>query len=866
MNYSMQVQASVFSNVELSIYDSQNSPQNQIKDIKSMIRNEVDIIIVSPLEPHLIVDVVKEAENRGIPVILLDRKINSNAYTAFLGADNLEVGRKAGDYIVSSAKEKLNIIEVKGGDKSTPAVERSLGFHQVIDNNSKINLLRSIDGSGDLAESFGPLLDSLGNQAIDFAYFFNDEMAMEGWKIAKAKGLENNIKFIGVDGLNGPDGGIQMVQDGVLEASLLYPTGGAEVVKLALKVLNGEEVAKNNLLSTTIIDQFNASILKDQLNRIHQQQIEIEDQVEIITKKEELFASQNMLVKALVVFLLIILSLTVYSVYSIRAIRKKNRQLEITNKKITVQRNQIEKIAEEIKITNEAKINFFTGLSHELKTPLTLILSSIESIDEMVRERGVRIGNEVELIQTNSNRLLRLINQLLDFRKNEEQKFQLKASRTNLFEFSLNIFKDFKREAKKRNIDFKLESNKQDLMLFLDRNLMDKVYFNLLSNAFKFTPDNGTITITILDDEEKGCVSVHIKDSGIGIPEKELKNVFEAFFKGSNNRKNSSGVGLHLSKQFIELHKGYINVNCLKGTEFIITLRKGKTHLNDDEITEEQDIIASNFLDLSPEYTNDDFFSVQGDTEKEKPSLLIVEDNKDLLMFLQKKLTAEYKIYFSDGTNAIEKAFDLIPDVIICDVNLPEMNGFEICKIIKEDLRTSHIPTVILTALSDKDSYLEGLQAGADLYLTKPFSYAVLSQSIKSLLYNRENLRYYYTNNIYKVRQTNSSGNLEQIFIGKLNEIIQNNIDNEDFSVENLADRLGMSRSQLYRKVKAILGMSISEYIIQFRLEIAKNMLSTSTLSISEIGYKSGFSSPNYFSTAFKKQYGSSPLSFRKVI
>ena len=865
MNYSMQVEASVHSNVALTITDSKDDPQQQIRDIEKMILDEIDVIIVSPLEPNLIVDVIDKAVAANIPVILLDRKINSANYTAYLGADNIEVGRNAGKYILSSTKDEVNVIEVKGGDSSTPVIERSLGFHQVVDHNERVHIAGTLNGrKGGLAQDkFKDLINSLGAGNIDYVYFFNDEMARDGWKVAKELGVEHEIKFIGVDGLNGPDGGIQMVQDGILDATLLYPTGGSEVIKLALKILNGEEVPKTSLLATTVIDKFNAGIMKDQLNRINQQQTEIEHQVDTIAQKEELYASQNVLLKLSLLFIIIILFLIVYAIFSVTAIRKKNRQLQITNTKITIQRNQIEKIANQVKESNEAKINFFTGLSHELKTPITLILSSIESIGETVKEKGSKLGNEVELIYNNSNRLLRLINQLLDFRKSEDRKFGLKVSKTNIYAFSANVYNEFKREAKKRGITFNLKSNNQDLDLYFDRNLMDKVYFNILSNAFKFTPDNGKIEIEIDDHKDKDYVTINFKDTGIGIPELELENVFQAFFKGSNNRKNSSGIGLHLTKELVELHQGKITVKSLKGTEFKIILYKGKSHFSQDDIIQEPDILSNNKKDLIGELEANYYVNPNPAYVDDHYSILIIEDNKELSGFLSKKLSEQYNIFLSDGTDALEKAFDVIPDIILCDINLPEKDGFEICEELKNDLRTSHIPTVILTALSDKESYIKGLQAGADLYLTKPFSYSILIQSLKSLLYNREKLRFYFTNNIHKIETSDSFGNIEQTFLRSINEKIDEHIEDSQFSVEHLADELKISRVQLYRKVKALLGISISEYINDKRLSKAKNYLLDSQLSISEIAYNVGYSSPGYFSTSFKNKYGITPNSFR---
>lgn len=870
MNSSMELQASLEPKIKLKISDANYDVEKQIKQIEYFISNQYDIIIVSPLQSKPITPVVNRAIEAGIPILLVDRKTEDQNYSAYLGADNIEVGRNAANYIIASkTKDSSRIVELRGLKGSSPAEERTRGFSQIIEKHKTTSIVSVLEGDWEKESIIGQFRTLLLNEEKpDFVFAHNDRMAQGAYEVARELGMEKDFEIIGVDGLNGPNGGIQMVKDEILMATILYPTGGEEAIKLAMKILNKESVPRNNILATTVIDKFNADIMSNQFDRIKEQQLEIENQLSAIKQQQELYYSQNNLLKVTMALLAIILSLAVYSIYSIFAIRKKNRQLELTNSKVTIQRNQIQKIANEIKESNDAKLNFFTGLSHEFKTPLTLIMSSIEFIADNAKDKGSKIINEVELIYTNSNRLLRLINNLLDFRKVEDQNFNLRASNTNIYQFSKNIFQDFKREALKRNIDFKIETNNEDLELYIDRNLMDKVYFNLLSNAFKFTPENGSIKLTIIDNQDGSDATIKIKDSGIGIPEHELQNVFEPFFKGSNNRKNSSGIGLHLSKQFIKLHLGNIEVNSIHGTEFQIRLFKGKTHFNEDQIVDA--------LELGTTQTSIDFGAqilaeepsnevlAYGDTERY--TILIIEDNRDLSQFLSNKLGLTYEVMVSDGTDGIEKAQEFIPDIIICDVNLPEKSGFEICEILKGDLRTSHIPVIILTALGNQESYIQGLKSGADLYLTKPFSYAILHQSIKSLLYNREKLRYYYTSNIYKIEGVESFNNAEQKFIGKLNAKIHEHLENSDFSVEQLAEHLNISRVQLYRKIKAILGVNISDYISNIRLEKAKSLMDTNELTISEIAYSCGFTTPNYFSTAFKNKYGSSPAAYRKSL
>nr|WP_315174692.1 substrate-binding domain-containing protein [uncultured Flavobacterium sp.] len=860
MDHAMEVEASLHPEVSLTIYNANRKAKNQIRDIQKFIDAKMDVIIVSPFESDSIVPVIEKARAKGIPVIIVDRKANTSEYTAFLGADNLEVGRLAGKHIASKSNGSANVIEINADLNTSPGLERSLGFKQILKQYPGIKVITvDSDNFGHPKGNYIKLLDSLPN--IDYIYGFNDIIAYNAWKVAKSKGLEKKIKFIGVDGLNGPFGGIQLVKDGTLESTILYPTGGSEAIKLALKILNNEIVPKNNKLNTILIDSLNADIMSNQFDKITIQQSDIEQQQSVIKNQERKYSTQNNLLKLLTSLFVIVLSLAIYSVYSRIIISRKKQELEGTNKKIKNQRNEIKRFSNELKQSNEARLNFFTGLSHEFKTPLTLILSSVESLEAELKNKGISVTKEINLMYNNSRRLLRLINQLLDYRKMEDHKFTLRASKTNLLDFSNSIISDFDREAKKKNINFSLTTNNSELEVYLDRNLMDKVYFNLLSNAFKFTPEKGKISIIIKEDKTNNSVKIHFKDTGIGIPDNELGEVFNAFYQGSNNYRNSSGIGLHLSKSFVELHKGSIEIHSKNGAEFIITLLLGTAHLDEKEIIKEP---VLDFVHQSDYLDSEVIQKVEPQNTEDKYSILYIEDNKDLLDFISHKFSTEYTFFSSDGTDAVEKALELIPDIIICDLNLPEMNGFQICERLKKDLRTSHIPTIILTASDDQDSYLKALDSGADIFLTKPFNLKVLAQSIKGLLFNREKLRFYYTNNIVNIEE-GSFGVSEQDFLKKLNELICKNLENSAYTVEDLARDLSISRVQLYRKVKAILGISISDHINNMRLDKSKELLKKSNQTISEVAYAVGFSSPNYFSTSFKNKFGISPTEFKNI-
>ncbi|MNX68031.1 Sensor histidine kinase TmoS [compost metagenome] len=864
MNSSIKIEASLRPEVNLTIRDANNNVDKQIEDIESFISNKVDVIIVSPIESKPLTAVVEKSIKAGIPVLVVDRKIDSENYTAYLGADNIEVGRIAAKYIISKSSGSGKIIEIMGAIGSSPAYERSLGFNQIIRDNPRFRVINSIQGNWEKESVKAPLKEILlQNNDIEYVFAHNDRMALSAWETAKTLGLENKIKFIGVDGLNSVNGGIELVKNGILDGTILYPTGGNEALKLALKINNNEPIAKNNILKTIVIDQVNAEIIENQMDKVDQQQAVIESQQGAIKVQEREYASQNNLVRLLSFFLVIILSLTIYSIYSTISISRKKKQLERINQTVIDQNDEIQKMSEIAKKSNEAKLNFFTGLSHEFKTPITLIMSYVESLIENDKIKGTALIEEVKLIHKNSNRLLRLINQLLDFRKIEEQKFSLRASNTKIYDFSTDVMANFKGEAARRNIDFQLTCKNKNLELYIDRGLMDKVYYNLLSNAFKFTPDNGKIAIVITENSDN-TVKISFKDSGIGIPENELGMVFNPFFRASNNNKNSSGIGLYLSEEFVELHHGKIELKSKLGCEFIVTLLKGNTHLKSSEIVDKSDnqSTISNFL-IDNINTDIDLETAKVHSESEKHTLLIIEDNAELVSFLKVKLSNEYLVYLSDGSDAIEKAMEIIPDIIICDINLVDKNGYEISKELKKDLRTSHIPIIVLTAQSSKESVLKGFQSGVDQYLTKPFSLSVLRQSISSLLFNREKLRYYYTNNIYRVEPESKFGNQEQLFITKMNDIINLNVENPKFSVEDLAEKLNVSRVQLYRKVKAIIGINISDHINNVKLEKAAELLKSNTMNISEIAYSLGFSSPNYFSTAFKNKFGLSPKEYK---
>lgn len=865
---SMKIEAKLHKNIELTVLDGQGTVDLQIANVGELINKKVDLLIVSPIAPKPLKAIINKAIKANIPVIILDREIKDINFNSFIGVDNFKLGENAAKYI-TSLKTDANIIEIKGWAGTTPTTQRSAGFKTIIDKNPKLNIIGTTQERYDepsIKKYFKELL--LKNKKVNFVFAHKDFLALEAYQVAKELGLEDTIQFIGVGGVNTKNGGIDLVEQKVLKASILHPTGGKEAIQTAIKILNNTETTKNILLPSLAIDITNVGVIKRQAELILNQELDIERQQEKIKKQYQLYTSQKSFTRFTLVAIGIISLLLIATFLTKRKLRTQNKLLEEYLKKIASQKTNLEKTSQELALLNEATNNFFTGVSHDFKTPISLILSSTESL---LTKNSDAKPKEYGLIYNNSKRLLRMITELLSFKQLESKQDRIQATKTNLNNFIQTIYNDFEKEAIKREIDFSFIEDSITTEAYIDKSLFDNILFNLLSNAFKFTTNKGSISINL--SETPNRIFISIIDSGIGILAHEKDKVFDQFFQGSNNKQASSGIGLYLTKEYLKKHNGNIEIisSKEKGSEFKLCIPKGKKHFKPDEI-----IIDSNFSNEEKSIDLNAIIFEQNEennhSNEEKETLLIIEDNTDLRHFLKDKLSAKYNIKESDGIGAIQKALNIIPDIIISDVNLPEKNGFEITKILKEDERTSHIPIIILTALNSNEAHLKGLKNGVDMFLTKPFNLSILHQSLKTLSYNRKRLQQFYQQKLSVKKIENEvistkkekKKNLENDFFNKINALIAKNIDDSSFTVEILAEHLSMSRVQLYRKTKAVLGISISDYIQNIRLEKAKELLLNETLSISDVAYSIGFSSPNYFSTSFKNKYGKTPNQFKK--
>lgn len=560
---------------------------------------------------------------------------------------------------------------------------------------------------------------------------------------------------------------------------------------------------------------------------------------------------------ALFLYILLYLGIS-YTVFRVINSRIKNKRL--------IDQERDRHIQEEA--LNDKKIQFFTNISHEFRTPLTLILSPLQDI---LKEESipVKIKDKLNIINKNTIRLKRLIDELMDFRKLQSEKIPLNISSFNIDTFIEESIEYFKEEAKQRNIVLSIESEKNIPDIKADKGKLEKILFNILSNAFKSTPNNGIITVGVNKKENHifkhidqnkyfEALEISIEDTGIGIHPNELGKIFNRFYQIKERNEqyySGTGIGLEVVKSFVELHGGDIEIESEKGvgTKFKILLPLDANLYNTSENTELQGE-APDDTEISPVVLPE----IEG---QHKKTLLIVEDNLELRSYLKEELSTDYKVLIAEnGIEGLEKAMKYIPDVVITDIIMPNMDGIEFCTLLKKDFKTSHIPVLMLTAKSMTDDWVEGFEAGADLYLNKPFEMKIMRSQIKQLITNRALLFSRFMGDVNKTEIESNSTSLDQQFILKIIKYTRENIKETNLNVEKLADEFNLSRSQLYRKIKSLTGLTANELIRKIRLERAKELLEeNSGPSVSEISYNVGFSSPSYFSKCFKAHFGVLP-------
>ena len=570
-------------------------------------------------------------------------------------------------------------------------------------------------------------------------------------------------------------------------------------------------------------------------------------------------------------------------------IKGQNEKLEIQNEQILKQRDKLFELNKRVKMVNQLKLRFFTNISHEFRTPITLILGPLERLLEIEQETNSENYKSLLLINRNAQRLLQLINQLMDFRKLEQGKMKLHISKVDINSFLRNITSSFTILAEQRKIDLNFIPDPDLNEAYLDFQKIENVIYNLLSNSFKYTPEGGKIWIKYYKNKSdkipddilivKDHLVIEIGDSGCGICTENLLNIFDRFYQiesePKGNQPKGTGIGLSLAKELIEIHKGEIKVTSKenKGTTFYLHIPYKKEDFDDSSIKEisyDPQSIQKQANNLTNEFlAGENKKGLNGDQKlkniKDRPLVLVVEDNNDLRGFIANKLNEKYNIIeASDGKEAYESAIINNPDVIVSDIMMPVMDGLEFCSRVKTNLVTSHIPVILLTAKGSIENQIEGLETGADKYLPKPFNFELLEVHISSLIESRKKLF-----EAFRIKNKVDSENItttstDEKFMNNVLQIVEENLDNPEFNVNTLLGELNISRSLLHRKITALTDQSTVEFINNIRLKKSVDMLKKTDLNISEIAYSVGFNDPKYFSRIFRKQFGKTPSEYQK--
>lgn len=840
----MRIEASNYDDVEIIIKDAQNNNETQIQQIRDLIRQKVDVLIISPYQSEPITAVAEEAYRAGIPTIITDRKVNTDQYTSFVGANNYEIGLAAGNYAAHYLPPNAIILEIWGLTQTSPAQERHKGFVDALREREDLSF-RKIEGQW-LVDTARMELRKLEHpEQIDFVYAHNDMMAIAAreyfmaWDSIRGR----DLRIIGVDAVAGA--GLEAVEDGRINASFLYPTGGEQVIRTAMRIIQGEPVDKFIPLRTAPVDHQSARTLLLQADQLQKYKQRIEAQRSRIDGLSDRFYFLRNSLGVISLLMIGFIALSIYAFYINRKMRQANRKLISLNA--------------EMKEVTAQKLQFFTNVSHEVRTPLTLILAPLDRLIVSLRESPY--ASDLGLIQKNANRLLRVINQILDFRKVEGKQEKLAVREIDLVPFVGEIKSYFDSMASVRAISYTITSSMKQCTLWIDPDLLEKVLVNLLSNAFKFTPEGGSVRIELTEEGDR--VFIRVIDTGSGIQPGNLPHLFDRFY--TKDRSMGTGIGLHLVKEYIHMHGGEIRVESEPGqrTTFTVYLRKGKAHFEDS------DLMETSVSHQAYEASRLDDSETKEMLSKTYPyTILITEDDDEVRGFLERELSLHFKIRTAaNGKDALRVLEEEEISLVVSDVMMPEMNGFELCRTIKSQLPFSHIPVILLTALTDERQRIFGITGGADDYIQKPFHTDYVKIKIIHLLQERRKLRERLLeklrDNKLLLSEPEKVESVDDAFLRKFAEQIEAVYADPEYNVEKLSETLGLSRGHLHRKIKELTGTAPVEFLRTYRLNKATQLLRQNAYTVSEVAYRTGFSSPAYFSKCFKAVYGVTPTEYQ---
>ena len=869
--------------VKLASSNDDNVLQN--KQINQFVDEGVDLLIVSPNQLSAISKAVERAYDKGIPVILYDRKTNSDKYTAFIGCDNYTIGKSMGTFIAQQLQGKGRIVEISGLEGSSPALERHRGFMDAIKPYPELQVVAS-EGGNWKEEGGIQAMKRILKQTLDFDYVFahNDRLAWGAYVAARQMRVKRNYKYTGVDGMATEGGGLELVRDGIFEASYLYPTKGDEVIALAMKILKHQPYERDNYLSTSIITQANAALTLMEARDAERQARNLKALHKQVDQYLSDYNSQKIMLIGLCLFLFVCLAAAalIFRGYLIKVklnetLAKTNGELKRLNVELGEKNEEMKRLNEEVLELTHSRLVFFTNISHELRTPLTLIADPVEMLLEDTGIKG-KSRELLKMVQRNALALQQLVSNILDFRKIQNGKMELKLYRFDIVKTLTMWVGDFQLTAERKQIRLHLDVD--DLTgsheMIADQEKISRIVFNLLSNALKYTPAGGEIFVSLKD--EGANLRLDVRDTGKGISQDEADKIFERFFQ-AKGAASGTGIGLALVKSFVELHHGEARVESEpgKGSDFIVVIPREQEgdsqviHNDVDIVDNSANASASdgkNVVDESVLQYIDDGDRSRGKVQQlvsentNRPTVLVIDDNTDIRQYERTLLQDEYIVLeAADGKEGLSVAMKEVPDLVICDVMMPVMDGLEFTEQLKTNTATSHIPVIMLTAKNLEEHRAEGYEHGADSYITKPFHSKVLLARIENLLRQRQLLKNLYQGTKEAEKEISESHleDRDKQFLKQLQAIIQKNLSDSEFGVEDMGQQIGLSRVQLYRKVKAMTGSSVVDLLRKARLAKARRLLETRSMSVSEVAYEVGFSAPSYFTKCFKEEYGMLP-------
>lgn len=849
-------------NVTLRVVSANDDDKLQTRQINTFTDEGVDLLIVSPNQINTVTPAIDRAYDSSIPVILLDRKTGAGKYTAFIGADNEKIGRTIGEYIATRLGGKGTVVEIRGLEGSSPAIERHNGFVSAISNYPGIRLLASESGNW-LQQSGDSVASMLFAKGIvpDYVFGQNDRMAHGAWQAAKRFGLVGRMRFVGIDALPGKDGGIDLVRRGVLDASYIYPTRGDLVMRLALDILEGRPYERDNSMKAALVTKDNAETMLMQAEEMSH----ISGRLEKLHRRVDFFFTQYSHQKVYFLLCAIILLLVIVAFAAFYRMVMVRRRME--------------------RETAEAKMAFFTDMSHDLRTPLTLIADPVERILDDENLTG-RQRHMLGIVRRNAALLLKLVGEILDLRKIQGGKMDLTVTEFNLADAVRLWVDDFKPLAASYEVTI-VQKADGDLTVKADYYKVERICYNLISNALKYNRKGGTVTVEAV--RRGGSVEITVADTGVGIPKDVVSRVFDKFYRVRGGG-SGTGVGLAVVKAFAELHGGRVSVKSVEGegSEFKVelpqkvenailstpdTLSKHPEGREPDMqkqrkawIEDVDDDIDGNRQGMSSTLTSGGlgYVAEPDGTSASRPLALVVDDNADVREYVAHLLGGEYDVrQAADGKEGLGMALKTVPDLIVCDVMMPVMDGLEMCRRVKAEMATSHVPVILLTSNAQENQRAEGYDCGADAYITKPFSSKVLLSRVRNLLENRKRLKYVYASGADD--EARDEADPDSRFMADFGRVVRERMSDSSLSVETISSALGLSRVQMYRKVKQLTGQSPVEIIRVTRLKKAERLLKTTQMTVSEISYDVGFSSPSYFSKCFKDYFGVQPGEMRET-